>query len=167
MGVELGVGHELGDLLEAVEDALGNGGGVRAVEEAHLARAVGRHVRGVDDIHSGAGEGQLGLEVERRAVHDGHLHYEEVERLAADERIVRLAEALGVADGGLGVWPAGHDAVHESGAEDALALYPLGEGGVAHVGDVLEHAFLESVSVMLDELAGDEYEARLAGGEAR
>ncbi len=116
--VELGVGDALRDFREALLEPAVHHRRVRRVEEAHLARAVGLHVGRVDDVDAGRLERELLLEVEA----GGRLDDEEVERLAADEDLVLLAEPLGVARGALGIGTPGDDAVDERRAEDALVF---------------------------------------------
>ena len=131
--VELGVRNALRDLREALLEPEIDHRRVRRVEEAHLARAVGLHVGRVDDVDARLPERQLPLEVEvgRR------LDHEEVERFAADERLVPLAELLLVARGGLGIGTARDDAVDERRAEDAVVPDVGLERSVRRVGQML------------------------------
>ena len=158
--VELRILHELVHERESCEMALENRGGVRAVEEAHLARAVGLHVGRVDDVDSGLLEREFLLEIESCfGLGLGNFDDEEVEGFAAHENVVALAELLLVAFGGFGVGTAGDDAVDERGAEHALVFDPCREFRVVPVGNVLEDALLEVVAVVLDQLARNEDEA--------
>ena len=150
--VELGVRNALRDLREALLEPEIDHRRVRRVEEAHLARAVGLHVGRVDDVDARLPERQLPLEVEAGR----RLDHEEVERFAADEHLVPLAELLLVARGGLGIGTARDDAVDERRAEDAVVPDVGLERSVRRVGQMLQDALLEIVAVVLDQLARDE-----------
>ena len=150
--VELGVRNALRDLRKALLEPEIDHRRVRRVEEAHLARAVGLHVGRVDDVDARLPERQLPLEVEAGR----RLDHEEVERFAADEHLVPLAELLLVARGGLGIGTARDDAVDERRAEDAVVPDVGLERGVRRVGQMLQDALLEIVAVVLDQFARDE-----------
>ena len=134
---------------------------VRTVEEAHLARTVWLHVGSINHVHARLLQRELALEVKARVCRRlRHFNHEEVERFAANEHIVAFAQLFGVTGCGFLVRSSGNDAVHERGAEHALLLNPFGKGGVAPVGYVLQHALLQRITVVLDQLARNENESR-------
>ena len=136
--------------------------GVRAVEDAHLALLVGGDVRHHHDVHAGPLEGQPVLQAVR-ALDDPHAeHLAHVgQRVLVAVGGVQALDLLGVADA------AGHDAVHQRGAEGVLLIDPLAEVlGQLPVVDVLVDALLQLLAVVVDQLAGEDHQAGFAGGEA-
>ena len=76
-------------------------------------------------------------------------------------RLVQAFDLFGVADA---AW---HNAVHQGGAENVLAVDPGAEFiGQLPVVDVLVDALEQFLAVVVDQLAGEHHDAGLAGGEA-
>ena len=147
------VGHAVAHDLVAGQVRAQHHGGVRAVEHADLAQLVRGDVLGEDDVAAGLLEGQLILDP-GRALDDP-----QAERLGGVEHVVLVADfrpdLLGLA-----ARIAGHDAVHQRGAEDVL-LHKPGLERIAEVPLVggLEAALLEVAAVVVDQLARQQDEA--------
>ena len=140
-----------------------NKGSVGAVEDADLALLVRGDIGGHKDARqAGLHEGQALLE-RLVALDAPHL-----EGLAHGQEGILVAQALGNRGGLLGVADAaGNDGVDERGADGAVVGHPLRELVLpAPVAHVLVHDAQQLLAVVVDELAGEHDDARLAGGPA-
>ena len=138
-------------------------GGVGAVEDADLALLVRGDIGGHKDARqAGLHEGQTLLE-RLVALDAPHL-----EGLAHGQEGVLVTQALGNSGGLLGIADAtGDDGVDERGADGAVVGHPLRELVLpAPVAHVLVHDAQQLLAVVVDELAGEHDDARLAGSPA-
>ena len=128
---------------------------VRAVEDAHLAFFVGRHIGHHGAVQSCGPEWQLFRQP------FGPFDIPHAEHLAhVDERVpvaVLLLQPSGL--GGVAN-AAGYDAVHQRGAEGAVPVHPAGKAFLQPpLLYVLVHTAQQLLAVVVDELAGEHHHA--------
>ena len=145
--------HAVDDEILAGEISGQHGAGVGAVEDADLAVAVGFYAFGKDRIEAGLVERQLAGD-ECRGFNDP-----EMEELGGIEKLVTIAagvlQGLGFIGGVAGV-----DAVNQGVGKNVGLLDPGEERrSEIPVAGGLENRLFEIVSVVFDELAGQQDEA--------
>ena len=154
--------HAIAHDVKAGNPGARDEGGVGAIEDANLALLVRGDIGGNKDTRqAGLHEGEL-LGKRLVALDAPHL-----EGLAHGQEGILVAQALGHGSGLLGVADAaGDDSVDKRGADGAVVGHPLRELVLpAPVAHVLVHDAQQLLAVVIDELAGEHDDARLAGGQ--
>ena len=150
--------HAVAHDVEAREVGSEDEAGVRAVQDAYLALLVGRHVGDYDAVEAGLLKGELLFEPR------GAFDVPDAEDFADVDELVVVAVLFVEARSIRGVFDAARDyAVDERRAEGAFAA-PFREVVLKPpLLDVLLHALLKLLAVVVDELAGEDDDGLFAG----